>query len=252
MKRNNYSEVEKAKQSFEKIMDNPKYSEIIRDDKHLETLLKMTDIDIAGDILDIGTGLGYLAFPLAKIHTKNKVIGIDITPNIIEKNRLRAEQENIENIEFISFDGINYPFETSSFDLIVTRYAFHHFPDIEKTANQLALLLNTNGYILISDPIRNENDKNHIIDKFMSMKGDGHIQFYTPAEIEKIFNQYGVVIETNEISNMKFPFPPKQEYIDLFISLSDEEVNMYHIYQEDHVVWVGNINVANILLRKEK
>ncbi len=43
----------------------------------------MVDIDINLNILDIGTGLGYLAFSFAKIHIKNKVIGIDITTNII-------------------------------------------------------------------------------------------------------------------------------------------------------------------------
>ena len=29
------------------------------------------------------------------------------------------------------YDGIDFPFEDQSFDLVVTRYALHHFPDIE-------------------------------------------------------------------------------------------------------------------------
>ena len=231
-------------------MNHPKYSEILRDDKHLELLLKMTDAEINGNILDVGTGSGYLAFPLAEAHPHHKVVGIDITPNIIEKNNRKAAEEELKNVEFISFDGIHYPFESQSFGLIITRYAFHHFPDIREIAKQFSTMLNEQGRILISDPVRHERDANHVIDQFMRVKGDGHIQFYTPEEIARIFSEYGIVVETNQWTSMKFPFPQRQEYLDLFASLSDAEREMYDLYQKDETIWVGKIDVTNILLRK--
>jgi len=82
-------------------------------------------------ILDLGTGSGYLSFPIAKNNPGCEVIGLDIVNAALETNRTRADSEGIKNLSFISYDGIDFPFEEKSFDLVVTRYALHHFPDIE-------------------------------------------------------------------------------------------------------------------------
>ncbi len=49
---------------------------------------------------------------------------------------------------------------------------------------------------------------------------------------------------------MEFPFPEKQEYNTLFNSLDNEEKEMYNIYLKENIVWIGNINVVNILMEK--
>lgn len=185
-------EVQKAKESFENVLLNEKYSKIIKDDGHLNLLLSMLPIEHGNTILDVGTGSGYLAFPLAQGNKGCQVIGLDIAEKVIKQNQIKAEENHIENIQFCSFDGIHYPFEKESVDVITTRYAFHHFPDVRKAVNQLAGLLRKNGKILISDPIRKLSDENRIIDQFMKIKGDGHIGFYTVEEIQELFSEFGV------------------------------------------------------------
>ena len=63
-----------------------KYAAIIRDDKHLSVLMQLLDGGNYSNILDIGTGTGYLAFPLAEEYTTSKIYGIDIAETIIEHN----------------------------------------------------------------------------------------------------------------------------------------------------------------------
>ncbi len=41
----------------------------------------------------------------------------------------------------ISYDGSTFPFEDNSFDLVVTRYALHHFPEIRKSIREVAWVL---------------------------------------------------------------------------------------------------------------
>ena len=111
-------------------------------------------------------------------------------------------------------------------------------------------MLCEDGKILISDPIRNERDERRIIDQFMEIKGDGHIGFYTKQELLNLFAEYGMRQWQMEITVMSFPFPKKQEYLDLFDTLCEEEKAMYEITERDGIIWVGRIEVANLLLGK--
>lgn len=116
----NTEKVNQAKQSFNHILDNQKYANIIKDDKHLSLLLSL-----AGDnwhnkcnnILDIGTGTGYLAFSLAEMFPAASVYGIDIADKIVEKNNEAVKERSIPNLIFKAFDGLKYPFADESFGL---------------------------------------------------------------------------------------------------------------------------------------
>lgn len=170
---NSAVQIELAKKSFEKVLDSNRYQDIIKDNGHLELLLSMTEPEDGQTVIDIGTGNGYLAFPIAEKYPQTQVYGIDIAETIIRKNSEKAEAEGIKNAKFISFDGLTYPFEEMTADRIVTRFALHHFPEIERAAEQMMKLLKRGGRLLISDPGRHRNDRKAVIDKFMAVKGDG-------------------------------------------------------------------------------
>ena len=56
-------------------------------------------------ILDLGTGSGYLAFPIAKENAGCDVVGLDIVKEALLANRVRAEKEGTDNLTFMSYDG---------------------------------------------------------------------------------------------------------------------------------------------------
>lgn len=241
--------VKQAKKSFEHVLGKNKYTEIIKDDKHLSVILNMLDGDY-GRILDIGTGTGYLAFPLAEKFPQATVTGIDIAEKIIDQNVKVAEEKGISNLSFYSFDGLHYSFPKESYDLIVTRYAFHHFPNVSHSIQQMRELLVKGGKVFVSDPVRNKNDKDGIIDEFMRIKKDGHIQFYSLDELEELFVDNDFVKEKQEITSMKFPFAPKQEYIDLYDKTTAKDRALYDMKNESGVIWVQHIDVGNTIFVK--
>ncbi|WP_114751636.1 class I SAM-dependent methyltransferase [Pleomorphovibrio marinus] len=75
-------------------------------------------------ILDFGCGLGRLTIPFSKI-TSGSVVGIDISPDILEKARLHAKELAAENIEYILFDGKMLP-EVGQFDFINSYIVLQH------------------------------------------------------------------------------------------------------------------------------
>ena len=242
--------VKQARESFNRIIDNKKYANIIKDDKHLAAIMKLIEGGNYCRILDIGTGTGYLAFPLSEKYPSSVVYGIDIAEKIIDKNNLIVKEKDISNLSFEVFDGLKYPFEDETFDLIVTRYAFHHFPDVVDAIQQMNRILVKGGKVLISDPMRHEKDVNGIIDEYMKVKKDGHIQFYSSKQLDELFENNGFGKEKQLVTIMKFPFASSVEYIDVYDKTSDGDKSLYSITNENGIVWVGHIDVENTVFVK--
>jgi len=112
----------------------------------------------------------------------------------------KINDRNFHNFSFQIFVGLNYPFSDEKIDLIVTRYAFHHFPDVINAVQQMNRILVKEGKVLISDPMKNEKDDNRIIDNFMRAKKDGHIQFYSSNELDELFINNGFAKEKQVIT----------------------------------------------------
>lgn len=233
--------VRQARDSFGRILQHKVYMDVIRDDRHLSLLLELVQGGGYKRILDIGTGMGYLAFPLAAAYSDAQVYGIDIAESIIDKNRERVREDGIVNLIFRTFDGIHYPFEEGSFDLIVSRYAFHHFPDPGNEAGQIGRLLAPGGRVLISDPVRAQEDQNGVIDTFMRIKKDGHIRFYTETELEQLFAEAGLHQEKQTFTHMAFPFAPNPEYAQLYRKITDRDRRLYDMAEKTALSGSGTL-----------
>lgn len=139
---NNKESIEKTKKSFEESFRlGSYYNKQTRDENHLELILKCIQVKSGMRILDLGTGSGYLAFPFAKKYKQAEVVGLDIVEKTLDENRKRAESEGISNIHFVSYEGMEFPFEDNSFDVVITRYALHHFPEIKATFREINRVL---------------------------------------------------------------------------------------------------------------
>ena len=115
-------------------------------------------IDFLSDkeILDFGGGTGLLALPLAK--QAKSVTLVDISEKMLEQARLKAEQQDIKNIQFLEQDLLVNPLE-QQFDLIVVSRVLHHIPDLDATLAMFHHHLRENGQVLIADFVK--TDTNH-------------------------------------------------------------------------------------------
>ena len=75
-------------------------------------------IDFLSDkeILDFGGGTGLLTLPLAK--QAKSVILVDISEKMLEQARLKAEQQDIKNIQFLEQDLLENPWRKSLISLL--------------------------------------------------------------------------------------------------------------------------------------
>lgn len=156
-------------------------------------------------ILDLGCGSGYLSFPIAADHPGCEVTGLDIVSEALNADRRRAEKEGRDNLTFVNYDGMDFPFAPGTFDWIVTRYALHHFPDIEHSIEEIRKCLKEGGRLFISDPCPNDCDGERFVDEYMRLKKDGHIRFYTKSEWKEICRRHGLKFINEFESIIRFP-----------------------------------------------
>ena len=112
-------------------------------------------IDLLSDkeILDFGGGTGLLTLPLAK--QVKSVTLVDISEKMLEQSRLKAEQQDIKNIQFLEQDLLKNPME-QEFDLIVVSRVLHHMPDLDEALSLFHQHLKEDGQLLLADFTKTE------------------------------------------------------------------------------------------------
>jgi len=112
-------------------------------------------IDLLSDkeILDFGGGTGLLALPLAK--QAKFVTLVDISEKMLEQARLKAEQQESKNIQFLEQDLLANPLE-QEFDLIVVCRVLHHMPDLDATLSLFHQHLKEDGQLFLADFTKTE------------------------------------------------------------------------------------------------
>jgi len=86
-----------------------------------------------GDLaLDVATGTGNTAFALAP-HLR-RVIGLDVTREMLDQARRIAAERGIANADWVIGDAMHLPFQDETFDVYTVRAAPHHFADVDAFA----------------------------------------------------------------------------------------------------------------------
>jgi len=112
--------------------------------KKLINQMQILDQPIAGNILEIGCGIGSVSAHLAK-NDSVKVWGTDFDSDEINiAKKLHSENDQLKlQVE----DASNLSFKNEYFDMVVSQNVFHHIPQWDKAIYEISRVLKINGYL---------------------------------------------------------------------------------------------------------
>jgi arsenite methyltransferase len=107
----------------------------------------------SGDhVVDVGSGAGIDSLIAAKmVGVEGKVIGVDMTPAMLQKARRAAAQAAVTNVDFRQGYGESLPLEDGWADVVISNGVLNLMPDKLAALKEMARVLKPGGRVQIGD-----------------------------------------------------------------------------------------------------
>ncbi len=171
-------------------------------------------------VLDLGSGAGFDSFLAARqVGESGKVIGIDMTPDMIKRAQENAAKGAFENVEFRLGEIEDMPVDDNSIDVILSNCVINLSPDKAAVYKEAYRVLKTGGRLAISDMVASGEIPQEIKND-MDLYSSCVAGALKVDELDQILNEAGfrnILItpkdESREFINKWTPGIPIEDYV---------------------------------------
>ncbi len=148
-------------------------------------------------VLEVGVGTG-LSLPYYPRETR--VVGIDLTPSMLNKARARVVKEGLENVTLEVMDAQEMSFPDAVFDKVVAMYVASVVPDPERMVTEMKRVCKPDGDLFIVNHFSNANPIIRGLESLLSPLSK-FIGFRPDLSLDAFVKQTGLnVVETASVN----------------------------------------------------
>jgi ubiquinone/menaquinone biosynthesis C-methylase UbiE len=184
------SVTEQVKQQFGAVAEAYANSSFHASGPDLALLVESAGFTGSEMVVDLGCGPGHTAMACAR--KAGRVIGIDVTPEMVVAATALANQRSLRNVEFRVGNVEQLPFVTASVDVVTSRVSAHHYADVNRALAEAHRVLKPGGIMLISDTVAPEDPA---LDTFFNavefLRDSSHVRNYRGSEWMRMLKAAG-------------------------------------------------------------
>lgn len=165
----------------------------------LKRLVELVQPQADWQVLDVATAAGHTAFVFAP-HVAH-VTATDITPEMLPVAAKLAAERGISNVTLELADAEALPYADASFDLVTSRIAPHHFPDINRFLRESVRVLRPGGILAVVDNVvPTDSVASAYINAFEKLRDPSHGRAWSVEEWVQGFEEVGLLDVHQEVA----------------------------------------------------
>lgn len=169
----------------------------------LRKIIGLSGAGSKASVLDVACGPGFTSYAFAK--SCERVVGVDITDAFLEQARDGAMERGLRNIEFVKRDVEGLGFEDDSFDVCISRAAFHHFLHPFEVLCEINRVTKPGGKIMVLGMVGSEDVKKASLHNRMEILCDpAHVRALSVSEFERFLGRWALKSATMKKSLTKY------------------------------------------------
>lgn len=159
----------------------------------LEILTRLAAPAPTDRVLDVATGTGFTAFAMAA--RSRSVVALDFTAGMVREARGLRDERGLKNVAFSLGDAEALPFRDGVFDLVVCRYASHHFPNLPRAIAEMARVARRGGRVVIEDTCAPEAPAlDDLMNRWEVQRDRSHVRNIPPSRLRALFESAGLCV----------------------------------------------------------
>jgi ubiquinone/menaquinone biosynthesis C-methylase UbiE len=185
--------------------EDPRYAPIFTaQSEWMFAALELREDDV---VLDVAAGTGHAARALAP--SVRCAIALDATEAMLLEGKAAADRDGLRNLVFLRGDAAALPFPDSSFDVVVARYAIHHFEAPEVPLAEMIRCLRPGGRIAIADIVVDPDPtvaaaQNHL----ERLRDPSHTRMLALEDLAALLQSAGLTVVSADTREVERPLAP--------------------------------------------
>jgi ubiquinone/menaquinone biosynthesis C-methylase UbiE len=231
----------------------------ITDPQRLKRLVQAIGPSPKARALEVATGPGHVAMALAR--ACREVVGLDLTEaQLAQAEKIRARRR-IGNVRFESGDAERTRFASGEFDIVICRFAFHHFERPQRVFAEMSRVCRPGGIVAVEDLVGSEHpSRAAYLNRVERLRDPSHTRSLRLSELIAMFTACGLEIEEMYLgclrpemetwmANARTPSPQARRVRELLAADERLDLSGAHPYRDNgHLHFIQR--TATIIARK--